>query len=313
MRSSPSPERATSLGPRAAAVVDPLASSCERHPHAVHAETGEQLLAQLDGEVAGADVEELLRRKQHAVEQLLVGARQRAQVGDLVLTQREAGLRKQTRHRRDRGAQAADLRVAGVAVGDPPRRVHRVEPAGTDLVRPRQHGDGVDRRGGSDGAIHERVEEGDVGGVDVAHQVDHGVGVAAGALLGVEELAGATRVLVVERGDARRVDQRQRVERGRRPAHVEPAHVTLGEAAELDVERAFVALERQRLVASVAQLGADLVARAAAATRNRRSVEASAAPTSRHSLWLEGSPSRWSFMRCSAASPRPRNGRRRGA
>ena len=144
------------------------------------------------------EIAELLGRQEHQIE--LLGGRRghRPERGGFVLPQRQTGFGKQAGHRHHGGAQRTDGRIVAVALGDAHRRRHRVEPARADLVGAREHRDGVDGRSGSNRSVHERVEELDVAAMEVAHQVDHGVGVGRMVAVVIEELTCPARVLVVE-------------------------------------------------------------------------------------------------------------------
>ncbi len=263
-RSSPSPEISTSCGPSWAAVPRPALTSLHGDAHAEHAQPIDEVATDLDGQVAVVHVEEAAGVQQHAVEHVVRCRGQRPQRGRLRLEQRQPRLGQQAGHRQHCRRQPVHRRIVAVALGDSSGRVHGVQPPGADLVGPRQHGHRVDRRRRRDRAVHEGVEELDVGPVEVAHQVDDRVGVRRVRLVVGQEVARAARVLVVDRRQPRRVDQRHVLQGRGRPLDVEPGHVPLGQVTELDVERAGVAGEGQLLLAAGRQLGGDAVADAVA-------------------------------------------------
>ena len=100
--------------------------------------------------------------------------------------------------------------------------------------------------------------------MQVAHQVDDGVRIGRIGVVVLEEVPRAPGVVVVDRGQPWRVDQRHVLQRRRRPLHVEPADVPLGQVAQLDVEGAAVAAERQLALVAGRQRGGDAVADAVA-------------------------------------------------
>ena len=108
-------------------------------------------------------------------------------------------------------ASSRTRRIGGVARGDRPRRVQRVRPGRADLVGSRQDDDRVDRRG-----VRRPSDPGRPRGtstsrtVQVAHQVQHRVGLAGPVGLLVEQRGRRPRrVALVGRAEAGRVDERQ--------------------------------------------------------------------------------------------------------
>ena len=128
------PERSTSFGPSVAAVVEPslISSIAIRTPNMPS--RSRSACAHFDGQVARVEVAELLGGQQHRVEFGFIARGECAQRGRFVFAQRQAGFSEQARHRHDGRAQRAYRRVAAVALGDAPGRVHGVEAAGADLV-----------------------------------------------------------------------------------------------------------------------------------------------------------------------------------
>jgi hypothetical protein len=90
----------------------------------------------------------------------------------------------------------------------------------------------------------ERLEEVDVGGVQVAHQVEDGVGGRHLVFARCQERGRAGRHVGRQRGDARRVDECHLPERRRRPLDDETVDVRGVDAAEVDADGAAVAGER---------------------------------------------------------------------
>ena len=153
---------------------------------------------------------------------LVVGQRgDRGQRPVLLLAQRRPGLAEQPGDRQHQRAEAVDARVALVAVGDARGDRQRVEPARPDLVGPRQHPDGVERRAAAQLVVVERLEEPDVAGVGVPEQVQHGVDDRRPVVLRRQQRRRPLRHLRRQRRDARGVDQRDVAQPGRRPAHLE--------------------------------------------------------------------------------------------
>ena len=133
---------------------------------------------------------------------------------------------------------------ARIPGGDGARRVQRVRSGGPDLVGPGQDDDRIDRRGVGDGTVDEGFEELDVRAMEVAHQVDDGVGLARSVILVVDEGAGRPLGRALGGGPkAGRIDERQVDELLRRPADLDPLDRFDREAAEVDVEGAVLALE----------------------------------------------------------------------
>ena len=197
------------------------------------------------GQLAGMDIGEAFGVEQHPLEHVVGRGRQRPQGSRLGLEHRQSRLRQQPGHRHHRGGEPLHGRIVAVSLGDPPRGVDGVETSGADLVGAREHSDGIDRRCGRHRTVHESVEELDVGPMEVAHEVDDGVGVGRVGLVVLEEVTRTPGVVVVDRRQTGRVDQRHVFQRRRWPLHVEPADLPLGEVAQLDVEGAAVAAERQ--------------------------------------------------------------------
>ena len=185
----------------------------------------------------------------------------RAQPAELRLAQRRPGLGDQTGDGHDPGRQLAHAGVAAVARGDRARRVERVRPGGADLVGPRQDDDRVDRRGVGDRPIDERLEEIDVGAMEVAHQVEDRVGLAGPIALVVEERPlGPLRGSLAGGREAGRVDERQLGQLLGRPADLDPLDRVHGQVAEIDRQRAVLTVEREVARAAGPQVGDDLVA-----------------------------------------------------
>ena len=97
----------------------------------------------------------------------------------------------------------------------------------------------------------------------VTDQVDDGVGITRPVGIGLEELPGAPRVLVVDARQTGRVDERDVGQRRGGPGDVDGVDVGLGERSEPDVQCSLGTAESQRFDPSVAQAGNDLVPRTA--------------------------------------------------
>ena len=105
-------------------------------------------------------------------------------------------------------------------------------------------------------SVHERLEEPDVGAVQVAHEVEDRVRFARTVGVVVEQRPGRPlRGGLVGRRQAGRVDEGQLDELLRRPADLDPLDRLERQAAEVDVERAVLAPERELPGAGRPQLG----------------------------------------------------------
>ena len=144
-------------------------------------------------------VDEVVDRHQKALESARRDASELFERVELVLAQGHARLRDQPCDGDDRLADPAQSGIARVAGGDARCRVHRVRSTDADLVGSGQDRDDRRRRGLV--AVGERVEEAEVGGVQMAGEVDDRVGGAVGRLPGQREL-GARRELSGDRRQA---------------------------------------------------------------------------------------------------------------
>jgi hypothetical protein len=126
----------------------------------------------------------------------------------------------------------------------PARRVHGVEAARADLVGPGQHAHRVDRRAVGQLVVVERLQEAHVGVVQVAHQVEHGVGRRRLVVVRGQERVGAGRQVGRDRPDARGVDQRDLGQVGRRPPDLQPVQVVGADGAEVDLQLVVPPAER---------------------------------------------------------------------
>ena len=149
------------------------------------------------------------------------------------------------------------------------RRIERVRPCRTDLVGARQDDDRVDRRRMGDRVVHERLEEPCVAVMQVAHQVQHGVGIGRSLDAGIEQRRHrARRRALVRRPETRRIDQRHRFELGRWPADLDPLDAVDAVLAEVDRQLAVLAPERQVDAALGPQVGAHAVPEAVPVPRH---------------------------------------------
>ena len=159
LRSSSSPLRPHELGGERGRVGDALADQRGRQPHPEQAEPVQQPRPRVGGPAPRPARTNRSTDSSIAVQLVARQRGQRGERGVLGLPQGPPGLRQQPGHGDDVLAQPADRRVGPVAAGDAPRREHRVEPPAADLVGPRQHRDGVDRRRPGHPLVVERLEE----------------------------------------------------------------------------------------------------------------------------------------------------------
>ena len=115
-----------------------------------------------------------------------------------------------------------------------------------DLVRARENGHGVDRRGPGDALVAERLEERRVLGVDVAHEVHDRVRLGRRVVVRVEERDRPARDVLRRRGDTGRVDQGRGPQALRRPVDHQPLALLGGRRTEVDLQRAVVPAHGQR-------------------------------------------------------------------
>ena len=153
----------------------------------------------------------------------------------LALAERARSLGDEARDRDDAEHERGEIAFALVAARHLARREQRVDAAGADLVRPREHADGADGLGGAGRGVAERLEESHVRPVQVAHEVDDGIR-RGRRLLGREESRGSRRRVLRERGDARCVDDDHGLEAAERPADVDPLDILGLHLAEIDRE-----------------------------------------------------------------------------
>ena len=94
--------------------------------------------------------------------------------------------------------------------------------------------------------------------MEVPHQVDDRVDVGASTrTLDFEKVASPARVLVVERFEPGRVDQRDPLQFRRRPPNVQVGNVGFGQVTEIDVERILLPDEAQLTTLTIVQPPAD--------------------------------------------------------
>ena len=112
-----------------------------------------------------------------------------------------------------------------------------------------------------DRSIDERLEEVDVGTMEVAHQVEDRVGLTRPVAFVVEECArGPLGGALAGGREAGRVDERQLGQLLGGPADLDPLDRLDGEVAEIDRQRAVLTAEREVARAAGSQFGDDLVA-----------------------------------------------------
>ena len=106
------------------------------------------------------------------------------------------------------------------------------------------------------GTVHERLEEADVGTMEMAHEIEDRVGIARAVGLVVEQRpARPLRGGLVGRRQPGRVDQGQVGELLRGPADLDAFDRLERQAPEVDIERAVLTPERELLGAGRSQVG----------------------------------------------------------
>ena len=217
-----------------------------RQPQPVQPKALQKVFADRLAQRVLAVVAEAFDGNEQSIADLRIQASHMADPFELLLAERRAGLGEESGDRQHARGQLADAWVRRVPGRDRVRRIERVRPGRADLVGPRQDDDRVDRRRMRDRVVHERLEEPGVAVMQVAHQVQHGVGVGRSLDAGVEQRRHrARRRALVRRPETRRIDQRHRFELGRRPADLDALDAVDAVLAEVDRELAVLAPERQ--------------------------------------------------------------------
>ena len=190
----------------------------------------------------GLGVEEAVDGEQQGVRGRGRGLRDPAERAEVLLGEGDTGLREQTGDRDDGLAQPADLGVLAVAGRDLRGGGHPVGTAAAQLVGTREDADRV-HRGGVARLVAEGLEEVDVGGMEVPHEVEHRVGGRGPFVVAAEERFGARGDLGAQRSDAGRVDEGRPAQRRRGPLDDEPLDLVRRPGTQIDVERAGLAPE----------------------------------------------------------------------
>ena len=166
-----------------------------------------------------------------------------AEGGVLFLAQRPGAFGDEARDGDHREHERREVSVALVAPGDLARRQQRVDAAGADLVRPREHPHGGDGLRGAGRRVSECFEEFHVRRMQVPHQVDHGIG-RGGRLFRSEEAGRPCGSVLGQRGDSGCVDEDHRLEPVQRPPDVDPLDVVGGNAPQVDHESPLLSAHR---------------------------------------------------------------------
>jgi hypothetical protein len=190
-------------------------------------------------------VKETVRGQQHGVRVIAGGAGQRREGLELILPQRAPGLREQSGHRHDVLAEAEQPGIGPVPGGDAAGGLQGVQPPAANLVGPREHGDRVEAARPGHAVLTERLQELEVGGVQVAHQVDDPVSTAR-LVLRQQKRRRPLRVLGRHRRDPRRVDQRGGLQAPRWPIDHEPVDVPGRGAVQVDDQPSVPPAGRER-------------------------------------------------------------------